>query len=138
MQRKKNVRKLPAPHCQYYVQGRCARAESLNPGYDNRWRCTEIERIIDAYDVLLEQAETFNLDAETVKNIWENRVATMPAAGDGCPQFAMSHQDTGGPLDCVHAVDTVCLLALPLCKGICRHYTLYIPQPDTEDSHGGE
>ena len=134
--RRDNVTALPAVHCAYNRGGGCLYEQCLNPDYHEGWRCSELMRLSDAYDLFLEQMEHVTLSAEEALQLWRARLERMPAFGEQCLamtvpdapanplRFAGAFPLESVSLGCVFAEGLVCVLKLPQCKGICKHYTL--------------
>lgn len=112
------IAKLPGVGCKFYIQGKCIYEEFLNPGYDDRWRCSVLLSLEKEYDKLIRQAEAFKLDEKVVAGLWDVRMSTCGSGSKIC-----SGQDAIYP-ECSALHGDICLLALPECDGVCSHYSL--------------
>lgn len=113
-----NISTFPGTACLYFEEGRCLFEERLNPGYEERWRCTEMARWEKEYDRFMEQAEAFNLDERMASIIWTKRFAKLAGGRKLCECFA-----PGGDnelLNCAFLHEDICLRELPACTGVCR------------------
>lgn len=146
------VVRLPGVRCVHYAGGHCLYDERLNPDYEQAWQCTELQRFSDMYDTLLEQAERFSLTPQAMHGMWESRVASVVPPGAGCEQYApkggcggckgggCGGDDAEGDTDrhdvaadmgahfvhmmgCRFAWRSACVLRMPACEGVCRHFT---------------
>lgn len=113
------IRRLPGTDCRYHVQGRCLYQERLNPGYNQAWRCRVVQGWEASYDDFLLRAEAFRLEAATAAGLWESQVERMVRRGPRCPDYDPGGEGVTG---CTHALDELCLLAVPACRGRCRHF----------------
>ena len=144
----KNITPLPGIHCEFYERGRCLYEERLNPGLHEAWQCAVLAGLVREYDRFLAQTEHFDIDDGTALRILEKRLDSsavalkgcdrfvpQPCDGPGCPECPASScrgcgsedlppqgTDEAFHLACVHALDTVCVLELPVCGGVCERY----------------
>lgn len=126
----KNITPMPGINCVHHLQGRCLLEERRNPGLNSEWQCQVLGEWENAYDQFLNQAENFQLDLETATRIWAGRLGSMLRKPTPCQHYqrgpesgnaGKSDQDED-VLGCVHGWAGLCLLVMPLCNGICRHY----------------
>lgn len=87
-------------NCCYWLEGRCAYEEMLNPGLHDSWRCTEEQRMLQLYDRFMEQIDGFSIDAPTAVNLWEQRLGKEPAMGSQCASFGAREYPCGGCSSC--------------------------------------
>ena len=132
-----SVIRFPGGGCLHYVQGRCLRSETINPGFQKDFLCRELTRLEGQYDDLLRRVDAFDLPESQSLELMQNRLERLRAQNTcpdkvSAPPGETSHTGEGDALDCIHARGHVCLLQLPLCDGVCRHYAS--DRPDT----GGE
>lgn len=116
------ISRMPGRECAYYLQGRCAYEERLNPGLHSGYRCAVLTRWEVEYDQFLDQAEAFQLNDETAGRIWDARFRRLAEGPVQCPEFA-----SGGDaavISCIHLAEDVCALRLPLCQGMCRRFKI--------------
>jgi len=112
-----HIRRLPGKECLYHVRDRCLYEERLNPGYNRRWRCRVLQGWEASYDDFLLRAEAFQLESATVAGLWESRVERLVEQRPDCAEFCRGGTEVTG---CIHTLDELCLLALPVCAGRCR------------------
>lgn len=117
-----NVRKMSGSHCRYYVAGRCLYSERLNPGYDESFRCRFLILWEEEFDAFLDRAEAFALGQDELAALWERRFERLQNGSRGCDDYR--YCESGGDQGCINGHGDVCLLALPLCEGRCRHFAL--------------
>ena len=120
-----DVTRLPGSGCRFHVGGRCLYEEMLNPGYTQEWRCRVLARWETAYDEFLVRAELFGLEQSAVPDLWERQFERVARQAFDCDTY--SYCPGAEPPACLHVLDGMCRLALPECRGRCRHY-----QPETE------
>ncbi|MFI3271407.1 MAG: hypothetical protein R3Y11_04770 [Pseudomonadota bacterium] len=87
-------------NCCFWLEGRCAYEEMLNPGLHDSWRCTEEQRMMQLYDRFMEQIDGFSIDAPTAVQLWEQRLAKEPSVGSLCTSFEEREYPCGGCRGC--------------------------------------
>lgn len=87
-------------NCRFWLEGRCAYEELLNPGLHDAWRCTEEQRIMKLYDRFMEQADGFSLDTDTAVHLWEQRLGKEPPLGALCSQYCGGAKSCQGCSSC--------------------------------------
>jgi hypothetical protein len=123
-----NVRKMPGDECRFYVAGRCLYHERLNPGYDESFRCRFLVLWEEEFDAFLDRAEAFSLGRRETVELWNRRFEKLQGGDCGCPDYY--YHEAGGDQGCVHGYNDLCILALPLCKGRCRHFESTLLEKD--------
>ncbi len=83
-------------NCCFWLEGRCAYEEMLNPGLHDSWRCTEEQRMMNLYDRFMEQIDGFSVDGPTAVQLWDQRLAKEPALGSLCSSFEAREYPCGG------------------------------------------
>lgn len=111
---------MPGRMCRFYLSGRCAYEEMLNPGYNRQWRCKVIQELEGEYDKLLRQAESFNLDEQAFSELWEQRIDEHLKSKVVCRKMIPPEDEED--LFCAVVHDEVCLLEMPVCDGICTKF----------------
>lgn len=115
----------PAFRCTHYLRGFCLHAESTRRSKDETLLCIHVAKLARDWDAFLDRAEAFALDEATATAIWQ-RIAGKTLAGAAsrtgskadCPQgLAMQNF-----VDCPNIAQGLCLLAMPLCEGICASF----------------
>jgi len=123
-----NVTPMPGTRCVHFTQGRCLLEERRNPGLHVRWQCAVIAQWESAYDSFLNQAEAFQLEIGLATRIWASRLGGMLQQPSPCEAYEPCAQEPGEEpedddvLACAHAWAGLCLLRMPCCEGICRHF----------------
>jgi len=115
------VVRLPAGACGHFQAGRCLYEEHLNPGYDQRVRCSMMLRLHTLYDSFLDQAEAFGLGESQATAMWEKRFLELCRHDAGCQDYEPGANE-GFP-NCLHGNGDLCILRLPECAGRCRNYS---------------
>lgn len=118
--------RLPGVSCRHYERGRCLYEEALNPGYHRRWRCAVLLGWEAAYDEFLERADRFGIRESELAGLMRRRFERLTEGGVECRDYQPG-ADASLP-ECRLLVDELCLLALPECGGVCRHFV-----PNTTD-----
>lgn len=83
-------------NCCFWLEGRCAYEEILNPGLHDSWRCTEEQRMLQLYDRFMEQIDGFSIDAATAVQLWDQRMTKEPSVGELCASFSAREYACGG------------------------------------------
>lgn len=81
------VSRFPGVGCRYFMRGRCFRAEALNPGLEQSWRCEILRSWEEAYDAFVTQADVFRLTLEQASDIWEKRLDRLILAHPRCEAY---------------------------------------------------
>ncbi|MGX7948402.1 hypothetical protein [Oleidesulfovibrio alaskensis] len=136
------VCRMPGVACDFYVSGHCLYEEELNPGLDESFHCTEIVRIVAAYEELMNRADGFNLSGDKAFNVIFRLMEGVPPAGSACEEYrpevgcrgcggCAGEEDDGAPesIDCTHSLGGLCILRLPACEGVCRRFRFRTEQP---------
>lgn len=126
-----DITRLPGQGCRHHAGGHCLYEERLNPGYAQHWRCRVLARWEAAFDDFLGRAEVFGVEQSAVPDLWERQFERLAREAFDCEQYVYSHGEDAPA--CLHAVDGVCRLALPVCEGRCRHHERYIEPEDTQE-----
>ncbi len=114
------VVRLPGVGCRHYDRGRCLYEEALNPGYHRRWRCVVLLRWESAYDDFLERADRFGLSEAGLPELLRRRFERLTGEDVDCPDYAPGAD--GSLPECRLLHEELCLLKLPECEGVCRHF----------------
>jgi hypothetical protein len=122
---KGRIIRFPGAGCAYYDNGRCLYEETLNPGLDEGLRCATLNRLEEAYDDFLRQAEVFDLSEDKALRIWEERFSRLVRQQSDCQDYLPGDNDNF--LGCVFALGDLCLKAFPRCLGQCPRFS---PRPD--------
>ncbi|NJB66642.1 hypothetical protein GGQ74_000282 [Desulfobaculum xiamenense] len=120
MDENNNIRRLPGDRCMYFRMGRCLYEEMANPGYHERFRCSMLSNLENAYDDFLDRAEAFNLDEELAGRIWQTFLERFVRTGIDCPDYVPGEWE--GVAGCALALGFLCLKALPECEGQCSRF----------------
>lgn len=114
--------RLPGLGCRHHVLGRCLYEDALNPGYHRQWRCAVLQRWEAVYDDFLERAERFGLEEGSAADLLARRFERLTAEEVDCPDYAPGPEESLSGCRLLH--EELCLLRLPECGGLCRHYVL--------------
>ncbi len=120
---------LPGTNCMHYLRKHCLLEEWRNPGLHREWQCKMLQEWENEYDKFLMQADNFDLDMGVATKIWEQRLGHMMSGTSPCIAYEPdgSHCPTGEELEeeifCRHIWLNLCILELPLCSGVCQHFT---------------
>ncbi len=112
---------MPGRNCRYYLKGKCAYEEMLNPGYNRDWRCRVIMDLEGEYDRLLRQAEAFRLDELAFAELWEQRIEEHLKSTVVCRRM-IPREEEGFPF-CAALQDEICLFELDDCEGVCERFS---------------
>lgn len=112
--------RLPGLGCLHHERGRCLYEEALNPGYHRQWRCVVLLRWESAYDEFLERAERFGVDEAGLPGLLHRRFERLTSEDVDCPHHVPGEDET--PPQCRLLSGELCLLSLPACGGVCRHF----------------
>lgn len=123
--------RLPGQECLYHTGGRCLYEEKLNPGYADQWRCRVLTRWESAFDDFLARAESFGVEQAAVPDLWERQFERLARQAFACESYVYCH-GAEAPA-CVHAMDGVCRLSLPVCEGRCRHFEAQTESEDIQE-----
>jgi len=118
--------RFPGAGCAHYLAGRCLYEEHLNPGLDKGLRCERLNKLEEAYDDFLRQADAFELDEDAARKIWEDRFSRLTGQQSDCQDYLPG--DNENFLGCVFAQGDLCMKAFPLCAGQCERF---IPRAET-------
>lgn len=118
---KKRIIRFPGAGCAHFRSGRCLYEEDLNPGLRKSLHCNTLNRLEEAYDDFLRQAEVFALSEEKALRIWEERFSRLVSQQSDCQDYLPG--DNENFLGCVFALGDLCLKAFPLCDGQCPRFT---------------
>ncbi|MFP4071259.1 MAG: hypothetical protein ACLFTB_04355 [Desulfovibrionales bacterium] len=117
---KAKIHALPGDNCAFYKSGRCHYEESLNPGFNFRFRCRLLVFWEDRFEEFITRAERFHLDPGTAGRIWSDRMRSFQEENTICQAFERGGE--ASEIGCLHAHLDICILALPSCTGQCAHY----------------
>jgi len=119
------VQKLPGVNCTFYWKGYCLYGEHINPGDNPEWMCSEVTRVMRAFDEFAIRVEKFSLDDAHARQSWDTVESDLPTAGMLCKSYCADVDELGGEnrvTDCSYEQNLVCMLKLPACTGVCRRY----------------
>ena len=114
------ISRLPGRACRYYRSGRCLYEEHRNPGLDESYRCAVLLRLGRAFDDFTLRAENLGMTEEQAGLAWKARFPEALAREGSCRMRPPG--DTTSFPDCANATGDLCLLALPLCAGVCPRF----------------
>ncbi len=115
------IMRLPGVGCRHYLAGRCLYEEHRNPGLEERYRCTVLLRLGRAFDAFALRAENLGMTEEQAGRVWQSRFPATLAREGSC-RLRPPGDTTAFP-DCASAAGDLCLLALPLCEGVCKRFS---------------
>lgn len=127
---------LPGTNCTHFLGGYCLLEEWRNPGLHHEWQCKMLQEWENEYDKFLFQAETFNLEMGMAARIWEERLGSLLAGPSPCDSYdpvssaGKDNDEAEEDILCRHVWQNLCVLALPVCSGICQHY---LPKNDSSE-----